>query len=251
MWIDCAVQFTLDWITLFFPLALSLSLLLRFLFFLARSIVYFCIKYVTKDETAWYSYLHLTANIPIQTAFSSSRRRLAHIGLLSEKTCISIRTWGEQKGVFVRLDFLLCRHSSEQPPLFSCKAHIFQVDPDTRKSWIPLSNGASRFFNGLLIDQQSDFVHRSRHCANLSRFSEERLPNLIGRRVESIDQHHCHFSHELHENLSKILPMGRFTRQQCLRFGLCQRSRSHTRKWRRGTTNVRDDLFSLWKNLSK
>jgi hypothetical protein len=31
---------------------------------------------------------------------------------------------------------------SEQPPLFSCKAHLFQVDPDTRKSWIPLSSGA-------------------------------------------------------------------------------------------------------------
>jgi len=30
----------------------------------------------------------------------------------------------------------------EQAPLFSCKAHIFQVDPDTRKSWLPLSNGA-------------------------------------------------------------------------------------------------------------
>ncbi|CAF1257383.1 unnamed protein product [Rotaria sordida] len=30
----------------------------------------------------------------------------------------------------------------EQSPLFTCKAHIFQVDPDTRKSWIPLSNGA-------------------------------------------------------------------------------------------------------------
>ena len=194
VWIDCAVQFTLDWITLFFP---SLSLLLRFLFFLARSIVYFCIKYVTKDETAWYSYLHLTANIPIQTAFSPSRR-LAHILLLSEKTCISIRTWGKQEAVFVRLDLHLYRHSSEQPPLFSCKAHIFQVDPDTRKSWIPLSNGASRSFNGSLIDRQSCFVHWSRHCANLSRFSEERLPNLIGRWIESIDQHHCHFSHEFH-----------------------------------------------------
>jgi hypothetical protein len=31
---------------------------------------------------------------------------------------------------------------SEQPALFSCKAHIFQVDPDTRKSWLPLSNSA-------------------------------------------------------------------------------------------------------------
>jgi hypothetical protein len=32
--------------------------------------------------------------------------------------------------------------SSEQAPLFSSKAHIFQVDPDTRKTWLPLSNGA-------------------------------------------------------------------------------------------------------------
>ncbi|CAF3350889.1 unnamed protein product [Rotaria socialis] len=30
----------------------------------------------------------------------------------------------------------------EQSPLFTCKAHIFQVDPDTRKTWLPLSNGA-------------------------------------------------------------------------------------------------------------
>ncbi|CAF0811496.1 unnamed protein product [Rotaria sordida] len=30
----------------------------------------------------------------------------------------------------------------EQSPLYSCKAHIFQVDPDTRKTWLPLSNGA-------------------------------------------------------------------------------------------------------------
>ncbi|CAF1457497.1 unnamed protein product [Adineta steineri] len=30
----------------------------------------------------------------------------------------------------------------EQLPLFSCKAHIFQVDPDTRKSWVPLSSSA-------------------------------------------------------------------------------------------------------------
>lgn len=34
--------------------------------------------------------------------------------------------------------------SSEQSPLYTCKAHIFQVDPDTRKTWIPLSNGAGR-----------------------------------------------------------------------------------------------------------
>jgi len=34
--------------------------------------------------------------------------------------------------------------SSEQSPLFTCKAHIFQVDPDTRKSWLPLSVGAGR-----------------------------------------------------------------------------------------------------------
>ncbi len=34
--------------------------------------------------------------------------------------------------------------SSEQLPLFTCKAHIFQVDPDTRKSWLPLSIGAGR-----------------------------------------------------------------------------------------------------------
>ncbi|CAF3738202.1 unnamed protein product [Rotaria sp. Silwood1] len=33
-------------------------------------------------------------------------------------------------------------YRSEQSPLFTCKAHIFQVDPDTRKSWIPLSIGA-------------------------------------------------------------------------------------------------------------
>ncbi|CAF0884031.1 unnamed protein product [Didymodactylos carnosus] len=30
----------------------------------------------------------------------------------------------------------------EQHPLFTCKAHIFQVDPETRKSWIQLSGGA-------------------------------------------------------------------------------------------------------------
>jgi hypothetical protein len=35
-------------------------------------------------------------------------------------------------------------YSSEQAPLFSCKAHVFQVDPETRKSWIPLSIGAGR-----------------------------------------------------------------------------------------------------------
>jgi homer protein len=33
-------------------------------------------------------------------------------------------------------------YSSEQAPLFTCKAHIFQVNPDTRKSWLPLSIGA-------------------------------------------------------------------------------------------------------------
>ncbi len=33
-------------------------------------------------------------------------------------------------------------YSSEQAPLFTCKAHIFQVDPDTQKAWLPLSNGA-------------------------------------------------------------------------------------------------------------
>ncbi|CAF2666041.1 unnamed protein product [Rotaria sp. Silwood2] len=33
-------------------------------------------------------------------------------------------------------------YCSEQSPLYTCKAHIFQVDPDTRKSWIPLSIGA-------------------------------------------------------------------------------------------------------------
>lgn len=31
---------------------------------------------------------------------------------------------------------------SEQAPLLTIKAHIFQVDPETRKSWVPLSNGA-------------------------------------------------------------------------------------------------------------
>ncbi len=31
---------------------------------------------------------------------------------------------------------------SEQAPLLTCKAHVFQVDPDTRKTWIPLSIGA-------------------------------------------------------------------------------------------------------------
>ncbi|CAF1640407.1 unnamed protein product [Rotaria magnacalcarata] len=31
---------------------------------------------------------------------------------------------------------------NEQSPLYTCKAHIFQVDPDTRKSWIPLSIGS-------------------------------------------------------------------------------------------------------------
>jgi len=30
----------------------------------------------------------------------------------------------------------------EQAPLLTIKAHIFQVDPETRKTWLPLSNGA-------------------------------------------------------------------------------------------------------------
>jgi len=33
---------------------------------------------------------------------------------------------------------------SEQPALYSCKAHVFQVDPDTRKSWIPMTTGAGK-----------------------------------------------------------------------------------------------------------
>lgn len=33
-------------------------------------------------------------------------------------------------------------YSSEQAPLLTCRAHIFQVDPETRKSWLPLSVGA-------------------------------------------------------------------------------------------------------------
>lgn len=42
--------------------------------------------------------------------------------------------------------------SREQPPLFTCKAHIFQVDPDTRKTWIPLSSGAGMFI-GVNVDE--------------------------------------------------------------------------------------------------
>jgi homer protein len=43
-------------------------------------------------------------------------------------------------------------YPSEQAPLFSCKAHIFQVDPDTRKSWLPLSIGA-----GMKSKKKEDF----------------------------------------------------------------------------------------------
>ena len=48
--------------------------------------------------------------------------------------------------------------SSEQPPLFTCKAHIFQVDPDTRKTWIPLSSGAGMFAFRIYLAMTIDIV---------------------------------------------------------------------------------------------
>lgn len=35
--------------------------------------------------------------------------------------------------------FILC--FSEQP-IFSCKAHVFHIDPKTKRSWIPASSSA-------------------------------------------------------------------------------------------------------------
>ncbi len=32
--------------------------------------------------------------------------------------------------------------SKREQPLFSCKAHVFQLEPELKKSWIPLSSTA-------------------------------------------------------------------------------------------------------------
>ncbi|CAF4401891.1 unnamed protein product, partial [Adineta steineri] len=37
---------------------------------------------------------------------------------------------------------LITTNIGQQAPLYTCKAHIFQVDPDTRKYWIQLSTNA-------------------------------------------------------------------------------------------------------------
>jgi hypothetical protein len=66
--------------------------------------------------------------------------KVQYFSLTDNRICISIQTWGTEQIFDFDQMHPIC--SSEQSPLYTCKAHIFQVDPDTRKSWLPLSNGA-------------------------------------------------------------------------------------------------------------
>ena len=38
--------------------------------------------------------------------------------------------------------FLYCRFIKSEQPLFTIKAHVFQLEPELKKSWIPLSSTA-------------------------------------------------------------------------------------------------------------
>lgn len=64
------------------------------------------------------------------------------LSFTDNRICISRQTCGNETNLFY--SFMYRITSSEQSPLFTCKAHIFQVDPETRKSWLPLSIGAGR-----------------------------------------------------------------------------------------------------------
>lgn len=66
--------------------------------------------------------------------------------LIDNQVCISTRIWGEGKtNSFCRcVNIRVVTFSSAQAPLYTCRAYVFQVDPDTRKSWNQLSTDAGR-----------------------------------------------------------------------------------------------------------
>lgn len=40
------------------------------------------------------------------------------------------------------MNILFCFFPEREQPLFSMKAHVFQIDPDTKRNWIPASKHA-------------------------------------------------------------------------------------------------------------
>lgn len=48
------------------------------------------------------------------------------------------------KGLHFDISFLhhLCASSSREQPIFSARAHVFQIDPTTKRNWIPASKHA-------------------------------------------------------------------------------------------------------------
>ena len=96
--------------------------------------------------------------------------------------------------------------SRGQPPLFTCKAHVFQVDPDTRKSWIPLSHGAGR---NQIKDEDFSSISFSSRCANLSRFREKCLSHRLRGGGERSNQYSAHSSYRCYEDIAEVLSMDR------------------------------------------
>lgn len=86
--------------------------------------------------------------IPMKERTNERNVRILSFSLTDNRICISRQTCGNKTNLFHRSMYPIT--SSEQAPLYACKAHIFQVDPDTRKSWLPLSNGAGRINNDIL-----------------------------------------------------------------------------------------------------
>lgn len=96
----------------------------------------------------------------------------------------SIRIWGKATNGGTNLSIRIF-YFREQSPLFSCKAHVFQVDPDTRKSWIPLSNGSSKWFENLwMIFFSSRIIFFLFHLVNVQIFHDS-VKNVY--RILSVD----------------------------------------------------------------